>query len=148
MNNDRGQALVLVVLALAIAAVTIVGLRAAQDRILADARDQRAGEAAVEAAGAEVADAYLVFVRSYANDEPELRGRRAGAPTPADIARFAADPRLADRARAAADQLAEVNGATPVRDIALTLSDHAIDITLGSAAHRHRAAIDTTCCRP
>lgn len=146
MSDDRGQALILVVLALAIAAVTIVGLRAAQDRIFEDARDRRAGEAAVEAAGAEVADAYVAFVRSFADDE--LRGRRSGTPTRADIERFASDPRLADRARAAADRLAEVNGATHVRDVGLTVTDRAIDIALGLAAHRHRAAIDTACCRP
>jgi len=37
VTDDRGQALILAVLALAIAAVTIVGLETAQDRILADA---------------------------------------------------------------------------------------------------------------
>lgn len=57
MNDERGQALVLAVLALAVAAVAIGGLRLAQDRILIVHEERSAYEAAVEAAAAVVADA-------------------------------------------------------------------------------------------
>jgi hypothetical protein len=58
ISDERGQAILAVVLAVGIAAVAIVGLRDAQERIVLGARAQRAGEAAVEAAAQSVADAY------------------------------------------------------------------------------------------
>src|SRR5438552_19100447 len=58
MRDERGQAVLVAVLALAIAATAVIGLRAAQERIVAVARAQRAGEAAVEAAAQSVADLY------------------------------------------------------------------------------------------
>ncbi|HTJ59710.1 MAG TPA: hypothetical protein VL333_00810 [Candidatus Saccharimonadales bacterium] len=128
MRGDRGQALVLAVLALGLAAATIVGLQAAQDRILHDAHERRAGEAAVEAAGAALADAQIGFIGSLHD--------------------FAADPLVADRARAAADELSALNDGVPVRDLAITADAREIEVGLSIGAHRQRAAIETTCCRP
>ena len=128
MSGDRGQALVLAVLALGLAAATIVGLQAAQDRIFDDAHERRAGEAAVEAAGAALADALLGF-----------KG-------PLDA--FAADPLVVERARAAADELSASNGGTTVRDLTITPSAGDLEVGLSVGAHRQRAAIETTCCRP
>jgi hypothetical protein len=147
VTGDRGQALVVAVLAVAIGAVTIVGLRAAQDRIFTDARERRAGEAAVEAAGAEVADAFLVFARSFRDDGGgELRLTTGGIPSDADVAAFVRDPALAQRARSAAMELAAANGAPPIDDLAIRASDRAIEISLRLDAHRHRSAIDVSCC--
>jgi len=60
VSDERGQAVLVAVLALAIAATAVIGLRAAQERIVAAARAQRAGEAAVEAAAQAVADFYKI----------------------------------------------------------------------------------------
>ena len=128
VTGDRGQALVLAVLALGLAAATIVGLQAAEDRILRDAHERRAGEAAVEAAGAAIADAQIGFSGS--------------------LQAFAADPLVADRARAAADQLSALNDGAPVRDLAITVNGREIEVALSVGAHRQRAAVEATCCRP
>jgi len=128
VSDDRGQALVLAVLALGLAAATIVGLQAAQDRIIRDAHERRAGEAAVEAAGAALADAQIGFKGSLDD--------------------FAADPLVAERARAAADQLSALNGGAAVRDLTISADAREIEVGLSTGAHRQRAAVETTCCRP
>ena len=128
MTDDRGQALVLAVLALALAATTIVGLAAAQDRILADTHERRAGESAVEAAGTVLADALL------GSDK---------AP-----AQLAADPLVLERSRVAADQLSAMNGGLPVRDIRVDAVGGGLEVTLTVGKHVHRAAIGAACCRP
>ena len=127
MTDDRGQALVLAVLALGIAAAAIVGLRAAQDRILLDAHERRAGEAAVEAAGAAVADALLGFTGS--------------------LDAFVADPLVAERARAAADELSAMNGGGPVHDLTISPGTRDLDVGLSMGAHRQRVSIEMPCCR-
>lgn len=134
MTDDRGQALVLAVLALALAATTIVGLRAAQDRILADVHERRAGEAAVEAAGAIVADALV-----------ELTAR--ATPSRSDLDALVADPLLVERSRALADDLSAANGGAPVRDLTIGVGTRSLDVALWVGAHRQRASIGTTCCR-
>jgi hypothetical protein len=127
LNDDRGQALVLAVLALALAAATITGLSAAQDRILADTHDRRAGEAAVEAAGAALADALV------GSDRP--------------LAEVAGDPLVIERARAAADDLSATNGGAPVRDLVVDAFGDGLEVTLTVGRHLHRASIGAACCR-
>lgn len=127
MSDDRGQALVLAVLALALAATTIAGLSAAQDRILADTHDRRAGEAAVEAAGAALADVLVGSDRS--------------------LDAVAADPLVIERARAAADDLSAINGGAPVRDLAIDAVGGGLEVTLTVGRHLHRASIGAPCCR-
>jgi hypothetical protein len=134
MNDDRGQALVLAVLALALAATTIVGLRAAQDRLLADVRERRAGEAAVEAAGATVADALA-----------ELAAR--ARPSRSELEAIAADPLVVERSRAVADDLSAANGGPPIRDLTIGVGTRSLDITLWVGANRQRASIGAACCR-
>jgi hypothetical protein len=126
VTGDRGQALVLAVLALALAATTIVGLQAAQDRILLDARERRAGEAAVEAAGTALADALLGSTGS--------------------LEEFVADPLVIERARAAANSLSAVNGGAPVYDLTIGVGTQTIDVALRMGIHLHRASIGTACC--
>lgn len=144
MRNDRGQALVLAVLALGIAAATVVGLRAAQDRILSDARERRAGEAAVEAAGAALADAQVEFLASLRDEA----GRARPLPSHAELEAFVADPLVVARVRAAANTLASANGSVAPSDVAITLATRSIEIGLALGSHRQRASIDGRCCRP
>jgi len=143
VNGDRGQALVLSVLALALAAVTIVGLEAAQDRILADAHERRAGEAAVEAAGATLADALVEFTASLRDE----RGTPRVTPSRSELDAFVADPLVVERSRVAAEDLSAANGGGPVRDVAISAGARTLDIALSVGAHRQRASIGTPCCR-
>jgi hypothetical protein len=126
MKGDRGQALVLAVLALALAATTIVGLQAAQDRILLDARERRAGEAAVEAAGTALADALLGSTGS--------------------LEELVADPLVIERAQAAANSLSAANGGVAVYDLTIGLGTQTLDVALRMGTHLHRASIGTACC--
>jgi len=143
VSDDRGQALVLAVLTLALAATTIVGLRAAQDRILADVQERRAGEAAVEAAGATLADA-LVELTARLRDEP---GSVRVTPSRSELDALVADPLVVERSRAAADDLSLANGGGPVHDLRIGVGTRSLDIALSVGAHRQRASIGTTCCR-
>jgi hypothetical protein len=131
LSGDRGQALILAVLALAIAAATIVGLRATQDRILADARERRAGEAAIEAAGAALADAQVELI----------------APIRSGLEALVTDPLVIERSRRAADALSAANGGPPTGDIVISLAPRTLEIALSVGAHRQRAAIEMSCCR-
>ncbi len=144
MSGDRGQALVLAVLALGIAAATIVGLRAAQDRILVDARERRAGEAAVEAAGAALADAELAFRASLRD---EAGGPRA-MPSRSELDAFLSDPLLVERIRGAADALAAANGGHAVKNMTVRAVKGSIEVALVLGSHPQRASIDSRCCRP
>jgi hypothetical protein len=144
VTGDRGQALVLAVLALALAAVTIVGLRAAQDRVLADAHQRRAGEAAIEAAGATLADAQVAFVSGLRD---EMGGRRV-APTRAELDQLISDPLVVERARGAAEELSARNAGPAIEDLRITVSGRSLEISLLAGAHRPRVAIGTRCCRP
>ena len=126
MSDERGQALVVAVLALAIAATAVIGLRVAQDRIVVTARAQRAGEAAVEAAAQAAADAYVA---------------RAGAAR--DIV---ADPRVLETARIAADELARSNGAAGVESIELLCSGTRIEARLVLSGHSHHAGFSAPEC--
>jgi hypothetical protein len=140
--GDRGQALVLAVLALGIAAVTIVGLRAAQDRVLGDAHDRRAGEAAVEAAGATVADALVDLAASLRD-----RGNARVIPTRVELEAVIADPLIVERSRRSANDLSAANRGGPVRDLVISIGARTIDISLWAGAHQQSASIETACCR-
>jgi hypothetical protein len=143
VRGDRGQALVLAVLALGLAAATIVGLQAAQERILADAKERRAGEAAVEAAGATLADALVELVESLGNE----RGTTRIAPRRSELDALVVDPLVVERSRVAAADLSAANGGGPVRELTIRVETGALDISLAVGTHRQRASIGTTCCR-
>ena len=128
MSDERGQAIVLVVLALAIAAGAIVGLRAAQERIVAGAHDDRAGEAAVEAAAQAVADAY--------------------AANPAAARAIVIDPRVQAAARAAADELAGENRSAGVEDVELACVGDRIEARLVLGGRAHHAGFRAPECSP
>jgi hypothetical protein len=144
VTDDRGQALAVAVLALAVAAVTVTGLRAAQDRIVADALRRRAAEAAVEAAGASVADDLAALLA-------ELRdagGRARLLPSRAELEALVSDPLVHERAAAAAERLAAANGAAAATDLAIALGEREIVVALDLAGRPARAALEVRCCRP
>jgi predicted flap endonuclease-1-like 5' DNA nuclease len=142
MTEDDGQALVVAVLVLAIAAVSVVGLRTAGERYAADARIQRAGEAAVEAATAAVADAYVAHVVSG-------RAAAQGAETLTSVHGLLADSRTLDAARAAADDLARANGFGPVESLDLSCVGGMVEAHLSLLGRPHRAGfVASECSRP
>lgn len=130
-GDDRGQALVVAVILLGLAAAAIVGIGEAQSRIIAAARDERAGEAAVAAAGAFVAGRAFELQRSL--------GRM---PTPAEVTRFARAPDIAEGAIAAARDILGLNGAADPGDVEIRTFAHEIEVDLLVDGRRHRALLD------
>jgi hypothetical protein len=128
LNDERGQAALAIVVALAIAATAVVGLRAAQDRIVMATRAQRAGEAAVEAAAQSVADFY--------------------AARPAAARELVIDPRVIESARAAAEELARENGARGVEQVQLTCNGKRIEARLVLGGFSHHAGFSAPECSP
>jgi len=128
VREERGQAVLVVVLALAISAAAVIGLRTAQDRIVVAAHAQRAGEAAVEAAAQAVADLY---------------GSHAVAP-----AKLVTDPRALEAARSAADELARLNGASGVAQVELVCANKRIEARLVLDGYSHHAGFSAPECSP
>ena len=142
MKDERGQALVIAAILIGIGALAIVGLRAVQDRMLENAAAQDAGEAAVEAAAAVVADGYVArvdSVRAHAFDVPR--------PT-VDIAGLLADPAMRESARAAAADVAARNGGVFDGAIEARCVGATIEIELHHAGRLHRAAVQADACSP
>lgn len=134
LTDARGQAHLIAVLVIAMAAVAISGLRGAQERILDDERVRRAGEAAVEAATAVVADAYVA-----ANALP--------SPLPADIARAVLDPATRERARAAAIAMSFANGGADLDGPEISCASRGVDVKITIAGRIYRAGFDGSCSR-
>jgi hypothetical protein len=128
VGDERGQAALAVVFALAIAATAVIGLRAAQDRIVLGARAQRAGEAAVEAAAQSVADLY--------------------AARPAAARDLVVDPRVLESARIAAEELARENGSRGVEQVQLLCNGRRIEARLVLAGYSHHAGFSAPECSP
>lgn len=143
-SDDRGQALLIAVLGVGIAAAAIVGLRDAQERILAGAHSRRAGEAAVEAAGAALADAQAALVVGLRDEN----GRPRPIASRSEIAALVSDPTVAAAALGAARELAAENHAGTPTDLLISDAGRALEITLTLDHQRHRAAIGSACCHP
>jgi len=135
VNDDRGQALVLAVLLIAIASVAVSGLRIAQEQILASARERRAGEAAVEAATAVIADAYTA----------ELG--RAPARSP-DVLGAITDPRARESARAAATEVSVLNAGPEIGDVVVRCAAGLVDVSITIADRLYRAGFSGSACSP
>jgi hypothetical protein len=128
-DDERGQALIVVVLMLAVAAATLSGLRLAQDRILAEAHDRRAGEAAVEAATAVIADAYTVA--RFSRHE--------------DIAAAISESSALDAARDAAQAMSSANGGGAVSDVSARCRARSIDVAITLTGRTYRAGFEASC---
>lgn len=139
MNDDQGQALVMAVLFLAVAAAAIAGLRTAQDQIASVAERRRAGEAAVEAATAVMADAYVEELRRAATAIPEAEPDVSGA---------LADGRAIERARAAASDLSLRNGARAIPSVDVRCADGVVTVSLVLSGATYRAGFAAIECFP
>ncbi len=128
MTEEGGQAALAVVLALAIAAAAVIGLRAAQERIVMGVRAQRAGEAAVEAAAQSVADLYAA--------------RRSAA------RELVLDSRVVETARVAAEELARENGYRGVEQVQLMCAGKRIEARLVLSGYAHHAGFSAAECSP
>ena len=138
LNDDRGQALVIAVLILGIAATAITGLRMVQENIVASARERRAGEAAVEAATAVFADAYAV----------EERAAASGAPPIAAVIAALSAARVREDARVAAESLSLLNGGGAVSEPAATCANGNVSVALSASERRYRAGFAAPLCFP
>lgn len=131
IRADRGQALVFAALLLGVGAAALTGIRAVSDRILEGVRDDRAGEAAVAAAGAAVADLQLARARELGHDLD--RGETAA---------FAADPAVADGARGAAVRLARLHGHTDPSGVTVIAVGLEIEVHLTLGGRHHIALLE------
>ena len=142
MSGERGQALVVAALLIGIGALAIVGLRVVQERVLANARAQDAGEAAVEAAAAAVADAYVAHLDS-------VRAHVFNVPRPTvGVVALLADPATRETARAAAAAAATQNGAIFDGAVDARCAGATIEIDLRHAGRLHRASLQVDACSP
>lgn len=131
MRPESGQALVYAALVLGVAAFVVVGLRDVADRILDGVRDDRAGEAAVAAAGVAVADLQLARARALGHD----LGRD-------ETAALVADPAVGDAAREAAASLARIHGRADPSEVAVQAYGFEIEVHLTLAGRRHIALLE------
>lgn len=137
VKDERGQALVVAALLLGIAALVISGLRLSQDAILARARASRAGEAAIEAATAVFADAYVAELRRAALTEPQERP---------DVATALAAPTVREAARTAASDLSIRNGGIAVDEVSVSCDAGAVDVALVLAHVTYQAGFKAEEC--
>jgi hypothetical protein len=131
VRGDGGQSLVVAALLLGVAAVAVMTVQGAQDRLVSGLRDQRAGEAAVAAAGAALADLQLARVRAL--------GRGLD---PAETARFVADDDVVAAVRAAATAMTGAHGTSAPSDIAILSFGVEIEVHVTVAGRRHIALIE------
>jgi hypothetical protein len=141
LSDERGQALVIAVFALGIVAVVIGGLLAAQDRVLDRETQRRAGEAAVEAATAVIADAYLAELRRVAASVASPR------PTP-DVAAVISSGVAREAARVAASSIATVNGGTSIDEVSVRCERSLVEVTLWTSGSSFRAGFAVEGCSP
>lgn len=140
MRDDRGQALLFMVLVAGLAATVMAGISLTQERLVLEAREGRSGEAAAQAAGAVVADAQLDFVglRDEAGNSRE--------PSLAEIRAFLLDPSVHERALAAARELALLNGGQIPRAVVLQDGGTSIYINVDGVVRWYRVSIDKVPC--
>ena len=131
MIDERGQALVLAVAMLAVAAVALVGLRSVSDRILDGVRDDRAGEAAVAAAGTAVADLQLARARALGRDLDK-----------SETAAFVAEPSVGDAARSAALAMARIHGRPVPSAVNVVAIGYEIEVHLTLGGREHVALLE------
>jgi hypothetical protein len=141
VSDERGQALVIAVLALGIVATVIAGLRVAQDRVLGQQNERRAGEAAVEAATAVIADAYLAEIRWVAAS--------TASPSPtADVFGAITSTSAREAARLAATTVSLANGAHEIDEVTVRCDSARVDVALRVSAVSYRAGFAVFGCSP
>ena len=128
VRDERGQAVLLAVFLIAIAAVVIAGLQLQQERVFGIERTRRAGEAAAEAATTAVADAYTAELRAA------ILKKRA-----MDIGHVVGSATTRDAARAAAFEASVINGGGAIDDVALRCGEGKVEITVMISGASYRA---------
>jgi len=131
LTAERGQALVFAVLLLGLAAVALLGIRTVSDLILGGVRDDRAGEAAVAAAGAAVADLQLARARELGHDLDR-----------AETAAFVAEPAVGNAARDAAVRLARIHGRADPSDVSVLSFGFEVEVHVTLAGRHHIALLE------
>ena len=131
VNAEDGQAAILAVVLIALAALAIAGLREADARLTSGALTRWAGEAAVEAAASVVADAYAGEIRARAAD-PSRRPRAMRDVVTA--------PSVRDEARLAATELSGRNGGPGVDDIGVACADGNVMVSASIQGIAYRAS--------
>lgn len=130
LSGDRGQALVLAALLAGIAAAAVLGLRTVSEGILHQARDVRAGEAAVSAAATAVSDILL-------GREREI-GR---ALEPDELVRLAAESATTEAARAAAVRLAREHRRADPTGVRVLAFGYELEVRVTLAGREHVALL-------
>lgn len=131
VNDDGGQAAILAVVLIALAALAIAGLRAADAHFTRVVATRWAGEAAVEAAASVVADAYAAEMRARSADpsrSPRPMGDVVGAPA------------VRETARIAAADVSGRNGGPGVDGIAVSCGDGAVTVSASIQGVAYRAS--------
>jgi Tfp pilus assembly protein PilV len=142
VRGEVGQAVLIAALVIGIGALAIVGLRLVQDRVLASAEKRSAGEAAVEAAAASIADAYIAHVDS-------LRAHAFDVPRPnVDVPAVLAHPATLEAARSAASEAAARNGGGFDGVVVARCTGATIEVELSHAGRVHRASLPVDACSP
>ncbi|HYK99232.1 MAG TPA: hypothetical protein VEU77_12650 [Candidatus Acidoferrales bacterium] len=139
LNDDGGQAAILAVVLIALAAVAIAGIREADARLARGSATRWAGEAAVEAAAAVVADAYAA----------ELRARVVPSRSPRPMREVVGAPSVREQAHAAADDLSARNGGVASEDLTVTCANGAVTVAASFGGTTYRASFSAgECSRP
>jgi len=119
--------------------IAVVGLREAQSRLIASATSRRAGEAAVEAAAASLADAYVAHLSSTKGPGSDAR------PTP-NVPDLIAQPQVIEAARIAADSLARENAAGRVESLSTSCTGGRVEVRLVLNGFPHHAGFSAPEC--
>lgn len=129
VNDDGGQAAILAVVLIGLAALAIAGIREADARIVHGSATRWAGEAAVEAAAAVIADAYAGEIRARAVD-PSRPPRAMRDVVTASSVR--------EHARSAAADVSGRNGGPGIEGIEVACADGSVTVSasVGGIAYR------------
>jgi len=135
VGDERGQVALLAAALIAIGVVVIVGLREAEARIVTHASEVRASEAAVEAATAVIADAYVA----------ELRARADPSYAPRDLHQVVTAPAVTQSARDAADAVSDRNSGPHVDTLTVACVGRAVEVAIRMRDVEYRAGFAGQC---
>ena len=139
VTDDGGQAAILAVVLIALAAIAIAGLREADAHLTRTAAARRAGEAAVEAAASVVADAYTAEVRARAADPSR---------SPRPMSEVVGASSVREEARIAAADVSGRNGGPAIDEITVECADRTVTVNASALGIAYRASFAGSECSP
>ena len=140
VNGEDGQAAIIAVVLIALAALAIAGLREADARLTGSALTRWAGEAAVEAAASVVADAYAGEMRARAADPSRA---------PRAMRDVVTAPSVRDGARIAAADVSARNGGPMLDDVAVVCGGGTVTVSASVQGIAYRASFaGSECSQP